>query len=202
MNPEILELFPTPVLTYKVTNISKDEIKILELECNNQRENIGNLTSVNSRVLDRPELQNIKDNLTTILQDYLQRIHDPVTDCSIYITQSWVNITNNNQHHHIHTHPNSFASGVLYLQTGPDDIIRFTSSIHQSISIYPKHYTKLNSIVVDRFITQGDLIIFPSHLQHNVPLITGQHTRISLSFNTFIKGSIGNEEGLTFLNIP
>jgi uncharacterized protein (TIGR02466 family) len=201
MNPEILELFPIPVLTYKVTNISKEEIEIFELECNNQRGNDGNLTSVNTRVLDRPELQNIKDYITTVLQDYFKRVHNPAPDCFIYITQSWLNITNNNQHHHAHTHPNSIASGVLYLQTGPGDAIRFTSSLHQAITIPSKYFTRLNCVAVNQRVEQGDLIIFPSHLQHSVPTVKGHHTRISLSFNTFIKGPIGREESLTFLRL-
>jgi len=201
MNPEILELFPIPVLHYKIDNISSEEIRAFEIDCNNQRCNTNNSSSINTRVLDRPELQNIKTYITTVLQDYLQRVHSPVTECSLYITQSWLNITNNNQQHHSHAHPNSFVSGVLYLQTGPDDVIMFTSPMHQSIEIQPKQYTKLNSVTFKKTVMRGDLIIFPSHLQHSVPIITGHYNRISLSFNTFIQGSLGNEESLTFLRL-
>jgi ectoine hydroxylase-related dioxygenase (phytanoyl-CoA dioxygenase family) len=47
----------------------------------------------------------------------------------------------------------------------------------------------------------GDLILFPSHLLHSVDTVTTDETRISLSFNVFFKGELGNEENLNLLNI-
>ena len=47
----------------------------------------------------------------------------------------------------------------------------------------------------------GDLIIFPSHLTHMVQTKQGDGTRISISFNTFLKGYIGSDESLTGLHL-
>ena len=41
------------------------------------------------------------------------------------------------------------------------------------------------------------IIIFPSNLKHSVNKIIEDKTRISLSFNSFVKGRIGNKEDLT-----
>jgi hypothetical protein len=47
----------------------------------------------------------------------------------------------------------------------------------------------------------GDLIIFPSNLTHMVQTKQGDGTRISISFNTFVKGYIGSDESLTGLHL-
>jgi hypothetical protein len=45
------------------------------------------------------------------------------------------------------------------------------------------------------------LILFPSSLTHMVPTIQGEQTRISLSFNTFPVGTVGEEMDLTGLKL-
>lgn len=47
----------------------------------------------------------------------------------------------------------------------------------------------------------GDLVLFPSHLQHMVETVQGEQTRISLSFNTFPVGLVGEEVDLTGLRV-
>jgi hypothetical protein len=46
----------------------------------------------------------------------------------------------------------------------------------------------------------GDLVLFPSSLTHMVDTVQGQ-TRISLSFNTFPVGIVGEEMDLTGLKL-
>jgi ectoine hydroxylase-related dioxygenase (phytanoyl-CoA dioxygenase family) len=48
---------------------------------------------------------------------------------------------------------------------------------------------------------KGELIIFPSNLWHSVPSNKSKIERISLSFNTWIKGSFGQKRELTYLPI-
>ena len=48
---------------------------------------------------------------------------------------------------------------------------------------------------------QGGLYLFPSHIEHSVRTIESGNTRVSLSFNTFIKGEIGTQQGLTRVTI-
>ena len=47
----------------------------------------------------------------------------------------------------------------------------------------------------------GDLVLFPSSLTHMVETVQGEATRISLSFNTFPVGSIGEGVDLTGLRV-
>jgi hypothetical protein len=46
-----------------------------------------------------------------------------------------------------------------------------------------------------------DLILFPSALQHLVSSTTNPETRVSLAFNSFIKGTLSPEDSLSYLNI-
>ena len=48
-------------------------------------------------------------------------------------------------------------------------------------------------------IKTGDIILFPSSLTHMVETKEGTNTRISLAFNVFIKGTIGDNKLLTEL---
>ena len=43
--------------------------------------------------------------------------------------------------------------------------------------------------------------MFPSSTTHQVDLKKGNNTRISLAFNTFVKGTLGKNSGLTELKI-
>ena len=46
---------------------------------------------------------------------------------------------------------------------------------------------------------KGELILFPSNLTHSVPTNVGEEERISLSFNTWTKGNLGDIKSLTYL---
>ena len=50
-------------------------------------------------------------------------------------------------------------------------------------------------------VKTGDLIMFPSSTTHQVETKQGNNTRISLAFNTFISGLIGEPECLNELNL-
>ena len=65
---------------------------------------------------------------------YFEKIYSPTTDCSVYITQSWINYTEEKQRHHIHLHGNSLISGVLYINADID---------FDSITFYKRELIKL-----------------------------------------------------------
>ena len=45
------------------------------------------------------------------------------------------------------------------------------------------------------------LVIFPSSLMHNVPTVKSDQVRISLAFNTFVKGVLGKDDQLSRVNL-
>ncbi len=105
------------------------------------------------------------------------------------------------QWHHKHAHPNSFVSGVFYLNTNADDKIYFYRSGWKQIIFPPEEWNLYNSESWWFEAKVGRLILFPSSLEHNVPSVQGEETRISMSFNTFPVGIVGDEMELTGLKL-
>ena len=46
------------------------------------------------------------------------------------------------------------------------------------------------------------LLLFPSYMPHAVPDNIIETTRVTLAFNTFYTGSIGNDHDVTLLELP
>jgi uncharacterized protein (TIGR02466 family) len=196
-------LFPTPVI---LTNIerefTKEELDFFNKQSEATRENTGNTTSLDNYLLDHDAMSTIKQELTKSLQMYFEHIIKPQGDVEPYITQAWLNYTVENQYHHKHNHPNSFLSGVMYVNVNPDeDKITFLSESYKQIQIYSKESNYYNADVWCFDVKPGDIIIFPSSLTHMVETKKGPNTRTSLSFNSFIKGVIGESSRLTELRI-
>ena len=79
------------------------------------------------------------------------------------------------------------------------DTIRFDKRSSSEIILEVLKYNIFNSNGWIRPVQTGDVLLFPSSLLHQVEPKKGMNTRISLSFNVFIKGKIGNNKGLTEL---
>lgn len=196
----IHELFPTVVGEYNLGREFTDKEKDTIGSCDRMVHNVGNLTTVDKDILDKRGLNNIKDVLLSSVKKYISEVVDPSNKIEPYITQSWINYTTNNQWHHKHNHSNSFLSGVLYVKADINiDRITFHDDRYKQIDILPNHYTKMNSSSWDIAVKTGDIFIFPSNLTHEVKVSKNDQPRISLSFNTFIKGNVGDKDYMTAL---
>jgi len=198
---KVHQIFPDPVYISKLERVlTKEELNMVHEYKKKTKKNAGNSRTTDSYVLEHKTLKNLKKDLDTMVIDYFNKV--VCTDNSIipYITQSWINYTEPNQFHHRHSHSNSYVSGVFYINADKKvDQIRFYKSDHQEIQLNIVQHNVFNSMGWWFFIQTGDVVLFPSTLQHDVPLTKGAHTRISLSFNVFFKGKIGNNRQLTEL---
>jgi hypothetical protein len=70
---------------------------------------------------------------------------------------------------------------------------------YQTIKPEIKDWNLYNSETWWFTVKTGDIILFPSFLTHMVETKEEDNTRISLAFNVFIKGNIGNNKNLTEL---
>ena len=202
--PIIQNLFPTPIY---MTNIdrpfTKQELKFVEDQKNHCLKNQGNIHTKDSYILNRKQFKNIKKFLDKCCEDYLNKLICPKDNIKLYITQSWLNYTEENQFHHKHEHPNSVISGVLYFNSDRNnDIIKFFTSVrYEQIKpeIDKSKYNLWNSSSWYFPVETGQLVMFPSSTTHQVDVKKGTNTRISLAFNTFYKGSLGSNDSLTEL---
>ena len=76
----------------------------------------------------------------------MDNIVQPKYDTTCYVTQSWLNWTEPGGFHHSHYHPNSFISGVFYINAnGSSDRIDFSKERHDHFDIEAGEYNLYNS---------------------------------------------------------
>jgi hypothetical protein len=194
-------LFPTPVMFNSLDReFTTEELNYINTHSKKTYQNMGNTTSINNYILNEPELIDLKNIVQQHIENYISKIYKPRHPVMPYITQSWINWTEPGEYHHTHEHPNSFISGVLYINADTkEDKIKFHKSRYQQIHLDTDIYDMLNSQSWWFNVKTGDIVIFPSSLTHNVEKVTAGKTRISLAFNTFLKGIIGDNRSLTEL---
>lgn len=194
-------VFPTSVgkfeLGRELTDKEKEFVYTAE-----KRPNMGNQSSAENYVLKNKVLKNLNKFIFDSANEYFQSIYKPRDDVKLYITQSWLNYTEPGQFHHKHAHPNSFISGVFYVNAdATKDKIFFYKDGYQQIKLPPTEWNLYNSESWWFEAGTGVLYLFPSSLTHMVETVSATETRVSLSFNTFLKGNIGDNYSLTELKI-
>ena len=193
---QLYQLFPIPIGKFQYDNITQKELDFIKkLE---YKDNLGNQISVNKDVLESRELKKIKKFIESSVREYFNFTSCPNKELDIYVHLSWTNITNNGQFHHKHRHPNSFLSGVFYLQT-LDDRIYFHREGYSMLSVPPTEFNMYNSITWWYPAETGTLLIFPSDLTHHVQKVTHDTPRISLSFNTWLRGPVGDKNDASYV---
>lgn len=196
-NMIVHSLFPEPVYVSTLGRaLTKEELKTINKYKKETYKNEGNITSNDNYVLENKTLKNLKEDLRKKVIDYFDKII--CTDNSVipYITQSWINYIETNQFHHKHSHPNSYISGVFYIdaQKEVDSITFYKSHREETIELNVTKYNPFNSESCLFPVETGNIFLFRSFLIHGVNKKKGPDTRISLSFNVFFKGKIGTAE--------
>ena len=203
MKANINGIFPTPIYISKLNReLTPLELKFVDKNKKDFYKNDGNITSNNNYILNEKPFANIKKELDLRVQDYFEKVISPANNITPYITQSWLNYTETNQYHHKHAHPNSLVSGVFYINCHEEhDKIKFFNDNYKTIKLEVKDWNMWNSESWWFSVKTGDIILFPSSLTHMVETKQGDNTRISLAFNIFIKGTVGNNKNLTELHL-
>jgi len=202
-----LLLFSTPVFIYnKYSDIT--EVHDTTTEQLKTRENVGgNLSSTNTNVLNLDSYSLIRDRIMSGLNEYINNVLFIDPKHEFYLTQSWLNFNPPGSSHHRHNHSNSLISGVYYIDTTPEDSITFISNNNDTITNNPtlqidvSTYNVTNSNIWTVPVKNNDIIFFPSTLFHEVSPNNSNKNRISLSFNVFVKGTLGTTITLNELNL-
>lgn len=189
-------LFPTPIGFFSYGNLTPAQEKFL-LE-QPQRQNEGNTSSEDKYILRNKEVTDLATFIDKCAHEYLMATICPKNDVRLRVTQSWLNWTKPGQYHHKHAHSNSIISGCFYVSAN-DDKIFFYRDGYKRLKFPPVEWNPYNSDSWWFSVKKGDLIFFPSELTHMVEIKSGDDIRVSLAFNTFPVGHIGDEDQLTAL---
>ena len=198
----IQQIFPEPIYLSNLNRtLTKEELREINKHKKKTYKNEGNRTSNDNYILENKPLKNLKKDLNDRILDYVDKVICTDSHTIPYITQSWINYTEINQFHHRHSHSNSYISGVFYISADQkiDSIIFYKTPGHQAIKPNIIKYNVFNCISCHVPIQTGDVLLFRSSLEHGVGRTKGTTTRISLSFNVFLKGTLGNKDSITEL---
>ena len=192
-------LFPTPVTIVNFNNVdfslyaSKVVDSLSPEEVKHMKERGIGTTSDDLHLKDE-----FKDLTTLINTEAMQFFNDVLglDERDLTMTTMWSNVQMNQARHHVHQHPNSFYSGVIYLEIPERENIDpgwlFFVDPRPAKNMWQADYKKPNQLS-DRSYgfkpKTGTLLLFPSWLEHGteVCVLNNNERRISLSFNYALK---------------
>jgi uncharacterized protein (TIGR02466 family) len=202
MRTQIDYLFPTPVGIFDLeNNVICQDYSNLVLDMY-QKERVVGKTNAATTLDNLHTLDNFK-NLLDLINPVVAKFSEETLGLepeSLLMTAMWSNIRYSGSKHHIHQHPNSFVSGVIYLSV-PNDAIEpgnlFFVDPRPAKNMMHGIYTN-QSPISDRtwWYTPktGIMILFPSWLEHGTDEYYSNSSvpRISLSFNFILNKFISH----------
>ena len=200
---EVMNLFMTPLFICPCPFEYGRELEWIKKQSMKEEENEVwglryNRQSKDSFILDKPEMSRVRQFIEFKLKEFTSKVMG--SDDEMVITQSWLNRNRKGASHHEHKHPNSMFSGVWYPQINESSApIQFKRGEQRDVGFHIKEYNMFNSQTFLLPMKMGELILFPSNLMHSVPPNRSDEERISLSFNTWPTGDLGDKKSLTYL---
>jgi uncharacterized protein (TIGR02466 family) len=205
---KILELFPTPVAAIKLPEelgtivnwfYQQEMLGEESVQANDYGER-----SKNSYILNEQPCTNLKNFILDKIKEYGNKLGYDYEEYKL--TQSWLSYKYPNQHHTMHSHPNSLISGVLYFGESNEKtpaikfhkpILGVNVSYLSPKRVRNKEFQKFSQGSFQVDFEPGLLLLFPSYLLHSVPINTTNSIRCSLAFNCVPGKSLGEETELT-----
>ena len=199
MKKRVDELFPTPIGVIDIENLDLcQKFSNVVLELMNDEDNFELKTysnwCTNDSIHTNPifvELVNLIDNVAT---DFFEDVLG-IDKSDVKLSAMWSNVNRRDTQHQIHQHPNSYFSGVLYLNAPKDsgNIIFVDPRPTKNMAHADfKKESAVSSRSWEYIPATGLLLLFPSWMEHGTArcrLPIGEN-RISLSFNyTLLKCS-------------
>lgn len=205
---KIIPLFATPLVvsSYDCPPDMYQYFDTAEM-CDSSSLDYGN-KSKNTFILNEEICKPLSDHILNVAKILLDE-HLGHSFKDLQFTQSWVSHKNIGEFHQKHTHANSILSGVYYFQKD--------ASMYPPIKFY-KH--NMNSGVYEILIPiqndvsqkpfawtnytytpiSGDIVLFPSHLQHSVEINNTGKVRKSVAFNIITTETFGTLDALTLMD--
>jgi len=189
-------LFAVPVGSYQMPrSFTPQELNHFKSLQANRLKNSSNWIGSDTMVLDHEPMADLKKLVLTCVDDYITTIngvHPPGVET--YLVASWLNWARKGESHLNHTHSNCLFSGTLYIDVDENtDAVVFNRHRVEALSIFEfdkKELTEWNKKEHKMPVRKGMINVFPAMTMHYVPPVTGNHLRVSLGFNAFIRGTI------------
>lgn len=193
----MLKLFATPIFRHKIADVAY--IRKLAQEVLNLKEQAKSGSADTWCTDDNLHTLPAFKTLTDIILAESNKIFDKLTvdRTGQYIAGMWSNVSKVGRAHQQHVHPNSFYSGVIYLQVPDGAGNLFFGDPRQSsqviVPVYKKPNPELTGSNFQVRSEEGMMYMFPSWLPHGVLPVDFKPNlpdRISIAFNVMIKADI------------
>lgn len=195
---EAIPLFPIPIFRSSI-EISED---LKSLVKHNEFERMPNESAwytKNKYLLNSQELTPLKEKIVENLNYYVYNILEIQPNVTFKLLTSWAVKMEKGNWGQRHSHPNSILSGVVYINTPPNcgDIAFYKNHSNifpEALTVEYLQWNSLNSKAWAYSPSEGDILIFPSHLEHSMNVNTSNSDRYSVAFNFFPTGVFGHNE--------
>ena len=198
-NPEIFKFFPEPVFKFHFENyrtfnpeLSKYVYDLYKKD--DKGENRSNRGGWHSKTFEMTDKNSIQLKFAIELQKYILKTFKGLgwktEKQNIRIREMWAIINKKDDFNVVHTHPNACLSAAYYVKA-PENCGRFQvenlnmTKRHSSPLIANKN--ELNTLIAGLEVNEGDLLIFPGYLPHQVRKNESDEDRIVISFNVDVK---------------
>lgn len=205
MNHNLIQLFSIPLFYSNVGELetqTKNFVKALDYP----DEAAGHDHTQNKYILNLPEMTAIKDKIDQAVQYFVKDIIEVNDDVDFNLENSWINRHSKGEYNTLHWHSNAMLSGVYYIDSaeGAGDIVfqkshLWTNLFHDTVRVGYKNPNMHNTTEFFISPNAGDIVLFPSHLEHQVTPNVTDTPRYSLAFNYFARGKVG--EGTSELTV-
>ena len=191
----IVNIFPTPVYEEHLELDNTALIQSLN-SVPQVRYNIDNSSTTTARsILEFEEFSELKKQIVSHSKKF---IFDELGFCplELYVTSSWYNIHHKDDFSQPHQHPNSFYSGVYYLEIPEGDsgtfyFMKFYNTVcSESFAPDIMFPSPTTSQKVNFHTPPGTLLIFPSHVWHGVTPNNTNGRRVTIAFNLYARGLV------------
>jgi len=163
----------------------------------------GDYTS-DKTVLEDSNLKDLKSKIQEHVDFFLYEVLDCKQTQKFEIQNSWINKHQQHDFAGSHNHTNSLVSGVYYISVEDQSgAIQFEKN-KSYFNLWPdlidiefnNDLEKTNIFNAQAWAitpTNGDIVLFPSHLHHSVYENHSERLRYSLAFNVFPRGVLGGK---------
>jgi len=187
----IQNLFPVPVM--RVEHFLNDEeirhtldaIKSAPSMLNSQNDLLSHTEVM--RCDANPHYRHIGDKAQEFLRDFGFLLFGE--NLQWQIKEMWMNLLSTGGHQSMHTHANSFISGVVYLTDSHESAKTvFHNTMGTRAFVFSNQHADaaITPYNADRWVAsdmqRGDLLLFPSYMLHAVPRNEGEE-RITIAMN-------------------
>jgi hypothetical protein len=187
-------LFPLPLGVFDYPDPEGARIRVLDwVKESPQRyiQNEANLTLEDFALHTQPCMAGLVPFFLTSLGAFMDAMGFELPEMAI--TQCWLNVNRPGDRHHRHHHPNSYISGVYYLDASPDcGAIAFHRPGLVELQPARTRGTPFTFDLWREVPRSGQLLLFPSRLEHSVEPNLSTRDRLSISFNTMFRGAVGS----------